>query len=199
MSAVKNKDAISAKKYLQNEISSDIKHELIAGQIEAMAGASKNHERIAGNIYAEFNHHLKNSPCEPFASDIKVKAGGNFFYPDVMVVCDDKTEDKHYTEYPVIIIEVLSQSTYQKDRTTKRFSYLNLPSLLEYVLVEQDFVDIEVLRKQDDWKSSHYFLGDIVTFDSIQLSVAVEEIYHRVQNQDMLDFLNKKTSSNESI
>ncbi|WP_428357290.1 Uma2 family endonuclease [Methyloprofundus sp.] len=194
MSAVINKDAISAKKYLQNELSSNIKHELIAGQIEAMAGASKNHERIAGNIYAEFNHHLKNSPCEPFASDIKVKAGGNFFYPDVMVVCDDKTEDKHYTEYPVIIIEVLSQSTYQKDRTTKRFSYLNLPSLLEYVLVEQDFVDIEVLRKQDDWKSRHYFLGDIVTFDSIQLSLAVEEIYHRVQNQDMVDFMNKKTS-----
>ena len=50
MSAVINKDAISAKKYLQNELSSNIKHELIAGQIEAMAGASKNHERIAGNI-----------------------------------------------------------------------------------------------------------------------------------------------------
>ena len=190
MSAVINKDAISAKKYLQNELSSNIKHELIAGQIEAMAGASKNHERIAGNIYAEFNHHLKNSPCEPFASDIKVKAGGNFFYPDVMVVCDDKTEDKHYTEYPVIIIEVLSQSTYQKDRTTKRFAYLNLPSLLEYVLVEQDFVDIEVLRKNDDWKSKHYFLGDAINFESIDLIVSVEDIYHRVQNQDMLEFLN---------
>ena len=190
MSAVINKDAISAKKYLQNELSSNIKHELIAGQIEAMAGASKNHERIAGNIYAEFNHHLKNSPCEPFASDIKVKAGGNFFYPDVMVVCDDKTEDKHYTEYPVIIIEVLSQSTYQKDRTTKRFAYLNLPSLLEYVLVEQDFVDIEVLRKNDDWKSKHYFLSDAINFESIDLIVSVEDIYHRVQNQDMLEFLN---------
>lgn len=64
-----------------------------------------------------------------------------------MVVCDDKTTDQHYTEYPVIIIEVLSNSTCQLDKTTKRFSYLNLPSLFEYVLVEQDFVDIEVLRK----------------------------------------------------
>jgi len=64
-------------------------------------------------MYAAFSHHLTNSACEPFASDIKVKAGLNFFYPDVMVVCDDKTEDDHYTEYPVIIIEVLSQSTYQ--------------------------------------------------------------------------------------
>ena len=111
---------------------------------------------------------------------------------DGSVSSDDKTEDEHYTEYPVIIIEVLSQSTYQKDRTTKRFAYLNLPRLLEYVLVEQDFVDIEVLRKNDDWKSKHYFLGDNVNVESIDLSVSVEDIYHRVQNQDMLEFLNKK-------
>lgn len=91
----------------------------------------------------------------------------------------------------MIIIEVLSQSTYQKDRTTKRFSYLNLPSLLEYVLIEQDFVDIEVLRKNDDWKSKHYFLGDKVSFESIDLTIAVKDIYYRVQNQDMLEFFNK--------
>ena len=191
MSAVINNPVIT-KKYLQDEINSEVKHELIAGCVYAMAGASKNHERISGNLYAEFSHHLKSSPCEPFASDIKVKAGENFFYPDVMVVCNDKTEDEHYTEYPVIIIEVLSRSTYQKDRTTKRFSYLNLPSLLEYVLVEQDFVDIEVLRKNDDWKSKHYFLGDSVNFESIDLSISVEDIYHRVQNQDMLELLHKK-------
>ena len=193
MSAVINTHTISIKKYLQDEINREVKHELIAGRICAMAGASKNHERISGNIYAEFSHHLKSSPCEAFASDIKVKTGLNFFYPDVMVVCDDKTENENYTEYPVIIIEVLSRSTYQKDRTTKRFAYLNLPSLLEYVLVEQDFVDIEVLRKNDDWKSKHYFLGDNVNFESIDLSISVEDIYHRVQNQDMLEFLNKKT------
>lgn len=192
MSAIINTNTVSTKKYLKDEINREIKHEFIAGRIYAMAEASKNHERISGNIYAELSHHLKSSPCEAFASDIKVKAGLNFFYPDVMVVCDDKTEDEHYTEYPALIIEVLSQSTYQKDRTTKRFAYLNLPSLLEYVLVEQDFLDIEVLRKNDDWKSKHYFLGDSVYFESIDLSVSVEEIYHRVQNQDMLEFLNKK-------
>lgn len=192
MSAVINTNTISTKKYLQDEINREVKHELIAGRIYAMAEASKNHERISGNIHAEFSHHLKSSPCEAFASGIKVKAGLNFFYPDVMVVCDDKTANEHYTEYPVIIIEVLSQSTYQKDRTTKRFSYLNLPSLLEYILVEQDFVDIEVLRKNDDWKSKHYFLGDNVNFESIDLSISVEDIYNRVQNQDMLKIFRKQ-------
>ena len=181
----------AVKNYLQNELNNEVKHEFIDSRVYAMAEVSKNHERISGNIYAEFNHHLKNSPCEAFASDIKVKVGLNFYYPDVMVVCDDKTTDEYYTEYPVIIIEVLSQSTYQKDRTTKRFSYLNLPSLQEYVLIEQGFVDIEVLRKNDAWKSKHYFLGDSVNFESIDLRISVEDIYHRVQNQDMLEFLRK--------
>ena len=192
MSAAKNSNPISIKEYLQHEMKSEVKHELIDGRIYAMAGASKNHERIAGNIYAEFSRHLKKSSCEPFASDIKVKAGVNFFYPDVMVVCDDKTEDEHYTEYPVIIVEVLSRSTCQNDRTTKRFAYLNLPSLQEYVLIEQDFVDIEVVRRKGGWRSKHYFLGDTVTCESIDLSLTVADIYHRVQNQNMEIFLNKK-------
>jgi Uma2 family endonuclease len=46
-----------------------------------MAGASANHKRISGNILAEFNHHLKASPCEPFGSDMKLKAGSSFFLP----------------------------------------------------------------------------------------------------------------------
>ena len=180
MSAVIKTDS---QQYLQDEISREIRHELIAGELYAMAGASKNHQRIAGNLYVAFSQHLKNTDCEAFTADIKVKAGSHFFYPDVLVVCDDSTENEYYTDCPVIIIEVLSRSTCQKDRTTKRFAYLNLPSLLEYVLIEQDFVDIEVLRKQDDWKSTHYFAEDTVHFTSLNLKIAVADIYQRVQNQ----------------
>ena len=79
MPAVISSDSVSTKKYLQDELNSEVKHELIEGHVYAMAGASKNHKRISGNIYAEFSHHLKKSSCEPFASDIKIKAGENFF------------------------------------------------------------------------------------------------------------------------
>ncbi|MFT4926584.1 MAG: Uma2 family endonuclease, partial [Phenylobacterium sp.] len=88
-------------------------------------------------------------------------------------------------------VEVLSKTTHQTDRTIKRLSYINLPSLLEYVLIEQDFVDIEVMKKSDGWKSSHYFLGDKVYFESIDLTLSVEEIYHRVHNDNMQAFLQK--------
>ncbi|NQY82150.1 MAG: Uma2 family endonuclease [Alphaproteobacteria bacterium] len=183
---------ISTEDYLNGELTSKIKHELIDGYIYAMAGTSKNHERISVNISREFGIHLKNSPCEPFGSDMKVKVDSNFFYPDVMVVCDDKTDNEYYTESPVIIVEVLSKSTRKTDETTKRINYLNIPSLQEYVLIEQDFVDIEVARKSEDWKSTHYFLSDEIKFESIDLTLSVEEIYYRVQNDDVIAFLQNK-------
>jgi Uma2 family endonuclease len=102
---------ITEEEYLQGELISDIKHELIDGEVYAMSGASKNHDRIAGNVYTKLLHLLENSPCEPFSSDVKVKVSGNFFYPDVMVVCDDQTDHPYYSEMPTILVEVLSKST----------------------------------------------------------------------------------------
>ena len=189
MSAVKNSHASTVEDYLNGELISDVKHEFIEGYIYAMTGASANHERLSGNIYRKFGNYLENKPCEPFGSDMKVKVASNFFYPDVIVDCDFDESEPYFTDSPTIIVEVLSQSTSKKDRTTKRFSYLNLPSLQEYVLIEQDFVDIEVVRRKDEWGSKHYFLGDDVTFESIGLRLSVAEIYHRVNNDDMTEFL----------
>ncbi|WP_428353900.1 Uma2 family endonuclease [Methyloprofundus sp.] len=189
MSSVIQQTAVSIEEYLKDELAGDIKHELIDGQIYAMAGASANHERIANNISRRFGNHLEGSPCEPFGSDMKVKIGSKFFYPDVIVDCQFDESSPYYTESPRIIVEVLSKSTRRIDETTKRFSYMNCPVLQEYVLIEQDIVDIEVIRRSEGWISKHYFLGDQVPFTSIDLTLSVEEIYHRVQNDEMQDFL----------
>ena len=74
MLAKKENDSIGAEDYLQSELIRDTKHELINGNISAVAGASKNHERLSGNIYAEFRNYLKGSPCETFSSDMKLIA-----------------------------------------------------------------------------------------------------------------------------
>jgi Uma2 family endonuclease len=154
-----------------------------------MAGASKNHQRITGNVSREFGNQLKNTPCEPFSSDIKVKVGTKFFYPDVMVVCKDDTDNDYYTENPVIIVEVLSKSTRRMDETAKKFAYQTLPALKEYVLIEQDFVDVEVCRRSEGWISRHYFMGDSVTFESVNLTLSVADIYERVENDDVSSFI----------
>jgi len=192
MLAIKPTDLISAEDYLTGELSSDIKHELIDGCVYAMAGASANHERISVNVLRKFGNHLENMPCEPFGSDMKLRINSNFFYPDVMVDCRFDNSEPYFTETPMIIVEVLSKSTRKKDTTLKFMSYINIPSLQEYVLIEQDFVDVQVFRRNEGWLVKHYFLGDEVTFESIGLTLPVEDIYHRVQNDDMLEFLNNK-------
>ncbi|MBL6986918.1 MAG: Uma2 family endonuclease, partial [Methylobacter sp.] len=193
MVAMKNTDLISVEDYLKGELISEVKHELIDGHVHAMAGASGNHDRISGNVYSEFRSHLKNSPCEPFGSDMKVKVNSNFFYPDVIIDCNFDNSEPYFIETPIIIVEVLSKSTRKTDETTKLMSYINIPSLKEYVLIEQDFVDIQVIRRSEGWLQKHYFLGDEITFESIDLTLSVEDIYHRVQNGDMMEFLNNKT------
>jgi Uma2 family endonuclease len=182
--------------YLEGEQQSAVKHEFVDGDVFLMAGASKNHERLAGNIYRKFGNHLENSHCEPFASDMKVRTpNGNFRYPDCMVVCDDTSDDQFYSETPIILVEVISRSTRQNDEQTKRLEYMNIASLVEYVLIEQDYVDITVFNRNQNWLPTHYFLGDSVHFESIDLTLSVEEIYHRVVNQDMNEWLETKNAS----
>ena len=189
MQTVQKIDTISVEDYLEGEKVSDVKHELIAGEVYAMSGASKNHERLCSKINAQFSQHLEHSPCEPFGSNMKSRVGENFFYPDAMVICHDQSDNDFYTDSPIIIVEILSPSTRRRDRTLKREHYLTIPSLQEYVLIEQDIVDVEVIRRNDHWRSSHYFMGDQVTFDSISLSLPVETIYQRVQNVDVADYV----------
>jgi Uma2 family endonuclease len=192
------KHQITEEEYLQGELISDIKHELIDGEVYAMSGASKNHDRIAGNVYTKLLHLLENSPCEPFSSDVKVKVSGNFFYPDVMVVCDDQTDHPYYSEMPTILVEVLSKTTRRNDETIKRLAYQSIPSLQEYLLIEQDFVDVEVCCRKNGWLSQHYFLGDEFTLDSIGINLSVEDIYRRVQNEDVLTYLHEKVDVDAS-
>ncbi len=84
----------------------------------------------------------------------------------------------------------ISENIYRK--FGNHLEYINIPTLEEYVIIEQDFVDITVYQKRDDWRSTHYFLEETIHFKSIDLALSVEEIYHRVNNEDMIEFLTKK-------
>jgi len=176
---------VSKEDYLSGELISDIKHEYIDGHIYAMSGASTNHNRIMTNFVSELRLMLKNTPCEPFSSDMKVQIEDNFFYPDALVVCDHIANDNGITDEPLIIVEVLSKSTRQIDHTLKRHAYQSMESLQEYVVIEQDVVDIEVCRRKKHWQSEHYYLGDEIYFESIDCHLSVLEIYDRVVNADI--------------
>jgi Uma2 family endonuclease len=178
--------------YLASEPDSEVRREYIDGRIYAMAGGSSNHNILALNVASEFRNHLKGTPCVTFMSDIKVPLkiaeGTNYVYPDVLVDCSTIEGKSYFSNTPSIIVEVLSKSTRKQDLTTKLLRYINLPSLQEYVLVEQDIVQVQVLRKRTSWRDEFYFLGDTITFESIDLTLAVEDIYDRVENEDMVEF-----------
>ncbi len=193
MSALPRLDWISEEEYLTRELLSDIRHEYIEGKVYAMVGAHKHHNLIANNLFGLFWNHLAGKPCIPYTSDMKVKVGKNFFYPDVMVDCSDDNND-YFTQSPTILVEVLSKSTRQHDKTFKREQYLKIPTLQEYILVEQDFVDVEIQRRRNGWQSEHFYLNDEVEFTSIACTTTVAEIYQRVNNDDMLQWLEKQQS-----
>lgn len=190
---------ISPEDYLAGELVSGIKHEYIDGEVYAMTGTSINHNRIIGSLFAGLHLHLANTPCDVFTTDIKVKAQNNFFYPDLIVDCQNLNGDAYFTEAPLIIVEVLSKSTRKLDQTLKRLAYQSLSSLQEYVLIEQDFVDIEICRRSNHWQSEHFYLGDQLYFSAIDLALPVEHIYARVDNEDMQAFMLAQSQQNASL
>jgi len=183
---------IGAEDYLRFEWAAASKHQLIDGEIYAMAGASENHNLLAGNTFGELRSRLKGTPCRTFMADMKVKVGDDFYYPDVMVVCGPDSEHDYYKTAPVIIVEVLSKTTRRFDQSRKRLRCQALPSLQEYVLIEQDKGEIEVFSRQDGWQASYYYLGDDITFRSLGVTVPVSAIYEQVNNEDVLAFLQQQ-------
>ncbi len=187
---------ISEAEYLAGEKIAETKHEYIDGEVFAMAGASASHNRISLNVATLFNVHLDGKPCQPYMSDMKVKVGTKYFYPDVLVDCSGLADESHVTEKPTLIVEVLSKSTRRMDETTKRIAYTQIDSLLEYVLIEQDFVDIEIIRRRTGWQSERFYLGDSLTFESIALTLTVEDIYARVNNPELVEWRQLQAEAN---
>ena len=185
---------LSESEYLDGEALAKTKHELVDGQAYAMAGASEYHNLLSSNMLTELKNRLKGSPCRVFIADMKVRAGSDFFYPDVMVVCQQDDANAYYKNAPTLIVEVLSKSTRRFDKTQKRLRCQQIPSLEYYVLIEQDIAEIVVFSRQELWLPSYYFLGDDINFAALGVTVAVEDIYYQVNNEDVLAFLEQKST-----
>lgn len=147
---------LTLEEYLEYEEQSRVRHEYLAGEIFAMTGVTKEHNRIAGRLYLALANHLKGTPCEPFISDVKVRLQVNrdnyVYYPDVMVVCDRELGEERYVANPKLIIEVLSPSTAGVDRHEKRVNYRWIPALEEYVVVAQERTEVTIFRRAEEWQ-----------------------------------------------
>src|SRR6266404_4951317 len=112
---------LSVEDYLKGERVSEIRHEYVGGYVYAMAEASDDHNRIAGNIFGELHQRLRGKRCEPFMADMKLKISGGhaFYYPDVLVAGDPSDKARYFRERPTVVFEVLSPETERSDHREK--------------------------------------------------------------------------------
>lgn len=177
---------ISEQEYLEGEKLSDVKHEYTDGYVYAMAGASKRHNKISLNIAMSLNAASRKAPCNVYTSDMKVRAVGkkSYFYPDVVVDCDEDDTDDYYLEKPCLIVEVLSKSTEKRDRSEKLLSYMNIPTLKAYLLVEQDKPEVEFFYRKEDgdwWVESFEGLDAVIALPCPDMELTLADVYETIK------------------
>jgi Uma2 family endonuclease len=191
MSAIP-KRKLTPEEYLEIERKAEYKSDYFNGEIYAMAGAKRNHNKIVGNLNGLVWQHLKGKDCEFYPSDMRVfvPQTGLYTYPDVVVVCGEpKFQDKVFDTLlnPTLLIEVLSESTESYDRGKKFQHYRSIESLQEYVLVSQDEARIEKYVRRGDgfWLLSEAVgLNSEIEFTSIECRVALAEVYDKINFSD---------------
>jgi Uma2 family endonuclease len=178
---------ITPEEYLERERLAETKSEYYRGEMFAMAGTSLAHATIITNLVRELSNRLKSGPCDVFSGDLRlnIPATGLYTYPDVMVVCGGPAlTDSHFDTVtnPVVLIEVLSESTKNYDRGQKFENYRTIPSLMEYVTVAQDRAHVEVWTRQpgNGWLLKETDGAAALSLPSIGVELPLSEIYLKV-------------------
>jgi Uma2 family endonuclease len=183
----------SIEEYLALEEAADYKSEYIDGEIFPMAGGSTNHNRIAGNFYAVLNFAFKTEDYDVFMSDVRlwIPKKRIYTYPDVMLVVGKPEYYNNRTDTitnPRVIIEVLSPSTKRYDRSKKFEAYRTIPTVEEYLLLDQTRKYIEHFSKTDHkrWSFAEYNESDeAIALASVSFEIAMADIYNKVNFEEV--------------
>jgi Uma2 family endonuclease len=182
---------LTAEEFLAWDAGQSLRHEFVAGEVFAMAGAGDAHVTVAGNLYLTLRQHLAGTPCRTFISDMKlrVQAADAFFYPDVMVTCSavDATSPSSKSE-PVLLAEVLSPSTAAYDRGNKFAAYRRIATLREYLLVDPETRRVELYRLGTDglWVLHPAEPDTDVQLDSVELLLTSAALWAEMPQTDDL-------------
>jgi len=176
---------LSPEEYLTIERQAEYKSEYVDGVMYAMAGGSERHNLIAANLIISIGVQIRERPCRVYPSDLKVRVPNSkrFFYPDVSVVCGETefADDKRDVILnPIIVVEVLSESTAAYDRGKKFLAYQQIDSLQEYLLVSQDEVLVEhyVRQSNEMWLYTKAIgLEETILLPSIECEISLRDIY----------------------
>lgn len=185
MTALRTDEAfprISPEEYLAGEEVATERHEFLDGYVYAMAGATDEHELVAGLLFSALQTHLRGKGCRVFKGDMKLRlrflSQEVFYYPDVMVTCDPTDDHRLYKERPKLLVEVMSGNQ-RLDRIEKYSTYIRLPSLEEYVLIDPspERMLVLIFRREDGWEPGEAITSGEFTLRSVGLTLSVEQLY----------------------
>ena len=177
--------------YIELEEKSEFKNEYIHGEIIAMTSGTTNHNEIAGNFYLHFKLKMRNQNYKIYMGDVKLwlQRYQIYTYPDIMVIQGEPTYQGTGTTQvtnPLMIVEVLSKSTINYDKTDKFRFYRSLPELKEYIMINQYEYFIEQFAKnaEGQWVLTEYeSVNDILSLKSIDFQIPFSDIYEGVNFQ----------------
>jgi Uma2 family endonuclease len=188
VTALKQPNSLTIADYLAGEELGDVKHEYLGGTVHAMAGASNQHNAISVNAVGFLLAQLRGKPCRPFNSDTKVRIEypdhTRFYYPDALVVCHPNPSTDHFQDQPVVIIEVLSDSTRRTDLGEKRDAYLTISSLKVLILAESEAPAVILHRRKSEGGfavEAHSGLDAVIPLPEIDASLPLADLYEQVE------------------
>jgi len=154
--AILHKNWYTPEEYMEGERTAEYRSEYYFGEVFAMAGATRKHNLLTGNVFAFLRALARSTRCQAFSSDMQLEViPGKFYaYPDVMYTGDPADHDERLIlKHPVVLTEVLSDSTESFDLGRKLDEYLKIPSLLYYLIVQQQAHHVRVYERKDgEWK-----------------------------------------------
>ena len=178
--------------YIELEKNSEERWEYFEGEVWNMAGASPNHEEITTNLTTAIKNVLRknNRNCKVFGANLRLKVPvyEPYRYPDATVVCgkpiyEDLLGLKMLVN-PLLIVEILSDSTESFDRGHKFIYYKSIASFKEYLLISQTEILVTLYTKQDDinWiRQDFNLLTDKVFLPFTECEIAFEDIYYDIE------------------
>ena len=187
MTAALKWNLVSVDEYLASELKSITKHEYLGGVVYAMAGARVAHNDIAANIVVSVGARLRGKRCKVYTSDMKIRIRMEehvrFYYPDASVICRSNAPDSAFQDEPAAVFEVLSKATRRADTGEKKDGYLAIPSLIGYMLVEQEVPLVVVFRRTASEFAREVYEGidAVIPLTEIEIELPLAEIYAGVE------------------
>ena len=163
--------------FLAWEEKQELRYEFDGHRAHAMAGGTRDHAAIQANLITALRNRLRGQPCQAYGSELKMRLGKSVRYHDAMIVCTPGRGRATSVDDPIVVFEIVSESSGAIDHVTKNFEYRNTPSIQRYVIIEQTVIGAEVFARAEDWTGRVHGRGSVLPIPEAGIELPLDELY----------------------